>query len=220
MGMVHAGMAKHGIAWFARYQTSGKGQRSRLWESERDANIMMSVVAATNGFRLLKAYTFNANVAVACCTFLMKISGEEFKIKWPNDLMWRDRKAGGILIENIIRGNDWLWSVVGMGININQKHFENLDIAISLYKITGIHYDVIDLAQQLQTWLMDALETNDPDIISIYNSMLYKKGEQVSFKKDSIVFKGVVERVDEYGLLHLLDQAAPLSFGEVQWVLR
>ena len=59
-------------------------------------------------------------------------------IKWPNDLYWRDRKAGGILIENIIRGKDWQSAVAGIGININQTSFDpDITNAISLKQITG-----------------------------------------------------------------------------------
>lgn len=219
-GMVHAGMAKHGMAWFARYQTAGKGQRSKQWESEPDCNIMMSIVLRTHGYRLEKAYAFNAMISVACCNFLKKITGENFKIKWPNDLMWRDRKSGGILIENIIRGNEWLWSVVGTGININQQHFENLEMATSIRQITGVEYDVIDLAKELQVWLIAAVENPDPGIMNHYNEMLYKKGEVVSFKKESVVFTGLVDHVDQYGQLHLKDHPESISFGEVQWLIR
>ncbi len=218
--MVHAGMAKHGMAWFARFQTAGKGQRSKQWESEPDSNIMMSVVLQINGYRLEKTYAFNATIAVACCNFLQNISGEIFKIKWPNDLMWRDRKAGGILIENIIRGDNWLWSVVGTGININQHQFKNIDTAVSLHQITGKTYDVVELAKQLQNNLIDAVEKPDSGSMKMYNEMLYKKGEKVTFKKDSIVFTGIVDHVDEYGRLHLSDHPESISFGEVRWMLR
>ena len=181
---------------------------------------MMSVVLQTNDYRLEKTYAFNAVVAVACCSFLQNISGENFKIKWPNDLMWRDRKAGGILIENIIRGNDWLWSVVGTGLNINQHKFTNIDTAVSVRQITGKTYDVVELAKQLQNCLIEAVEKSASGNMAVYNELLYKKGEQVTFKKDSIVFTGIVDHVDEYGQLYLSDHPESISFGEVRWLLR
>lgn len=220
MGMVHAGMAKHGMTWFARFQTAGKGQRSKQWQSEPDRNIMMSIVLKTDDYRIEKTYAFNATIAVACCTFLMKMTGEDFKIKWPNDLMWRDRKAGGILIENIIRGKEWLWSIAGIGININQTDFENLEQAISIKEITQVNYDVIDMAKQLQKWLIDATLTPDPEIMNLYNNMLFKRGEEVKFKKNAVVFSGMVDYVDEFGQLHLSNHPESISFGELQWLLR
>ena len=54
-------------------------------------------------------FQLSACIAVAVCTFFQKYAGEDTRIKWPNDLYWKDRKAGGILIENIVgsheRGN-------------------------------------------------------------------------------------------------------------------
>ena len=79
-------------------------------------------------------------------------------IKWPNDLYWRDRKAGGILVENIFRGSTWEWSIVGIGLNINQVKFpENLTNPVSFRQITGKTFQVLELSKELcfhlqQTW--------------------------------------------------------------------
>lgn len=75
--------------------------------------------------------------------FFMEFAGKETKIKKPNDIYWRDRKAGGILIENMVRGTHWTWTVIGIGLNINQTHFSNeAGNPVSLKQITGKDWDV------------------------------------------------------------------------------
>jgi len=103
---------------------------------------------------------------------------DESRIKWPNDIYWRDRKAAGILIENSFRGPIWQWSIAGMGVNINQTSFgTELNKAVSLKQITGKTHAVKDLAVQLCGCIEDALDillTQGPDaLITLYNNALY-----------------------------------------------
>src|SRR6186713_2645315 len=115
MAQVHAGLAKHGAAWFAREQHSGRGQRSKLWVTQPGENIILSTVVEP--FLLIQQqFALSAAIALACHRFFSKFAGEETKIKWPNDLYWRDRKAGGILVENVIGSLDPIAIELGIGI--------------------------------------------------------------------------------------------------------
>ena len=74
---------------------------------------------------------------------------DETSIKWPNDIYWRDRKAGGILIENILQGKKWKFAIVGIGININQTLFPaSLPNPVSLKQITGKTFNVVELGKR------------------------------------------------------------------------
>ena len=133
MGLIHGdilpdghGEAQHGMAIFSHEQTAGKGQRGKNWVSEKDANIALSILL--NPFPLSVPDQFKLSVSIAISTWdlFSKYAGDETRIKWPNDLYWRDRKAGGILIENIIKSSQsvvgsWQWSVIGIGINIKRQ---------------------------------------------------------------------------------------------------
>ena len=121
MARIDDGLAKHGMVWFANEQTAGKGQRGKEWASEKGKNIAMSLVLSPEQLKLTSQFHLSAAVALACFEFLSGYIDGEAKIKWPNDLFWRDRKAGGILIENKLQGKTWKWAVVGIGININQE---------------------------------------------------------------------------------------------------
>ena len=155
MATINDGLAKHGMAWFANEQTAGKGQRGKNWASEKEKNIAMSLVLEPEKLKISSPFHLSAVVALACFEFLSGYIDGETKIKWPNDLFWRDRKAGGVLIENKMQGKTWKWAVVGSGININQIFFDkNLLNAVSLKQITGRTFNVVDLANELQRLLM------------------------------------------------------------------
>src|SRR5687767_4015729 len=105
MGLVHAAMSQHGTAVFSREQTSGRGQRSREWISEPDSNIILSIVLDLAGLlSSSQMFLLSKTVAVAAVDFFNKYAADGAAIKWPNDIYWNDRKAGGILIENVFHG--------------------------------------------------------------------------------------------------------------------
>lgn len=217
MKLVHAGVAKHGITFFAINQTDGKGQRANQWMSEPGANITMSTVLQ---MQMPIENQFLLSAAVACVTadFAYDITGVPFTIKWPNDLFWQDRKAGGILIENTI-GANWKWSVVGIGINVNQ-HFSNspLHRAASFYTITGSQYNPIALGRLLQQRLLQLAMPISKNIIAAYNERLYMRNKRVQLKKHNTILEATVVGVDEFGGLHTLEHP-PFQFGEVTWLL-
>ncbi|RYF81428.1 MAG: biotin--[acetyl-CoA-carboxylase] ligase [Chitinophagaceae bacterium] len=94
-GAVHEGMAQHGMAVFAHHQTKGKGQHNKTWISDAGKNIAMSVVLQPPGLSLSQSFLISMATAVAVNSFFATYAGSETKVKWPNDLYWRDRKAGG-----------------------------------------------------------------------------------------------------------------------------
>ena len=102
MGLIHAGMARHGEAIFALAQPEGKGQWGKKWSSEPGANILLSVIIKPGRLKLPDQFYFSAAISLAVYDFYRKYAGDETKIKWPNDLYWRDRKAGGVLVESVV----------------------------------------------------------------------------------------------------------------------
>ena len=91
-------------------------------------------------------------------SFFEAFAGGKTKIKKPNDIYWGDRKAGGILIENVLRGQAWTWSVVGIGINIHQMEFSHeAGQPISLKQITGETYQLGVLQKALSLHLNNAI---------------------------------------------------------------
>ena len=224
MAQIHAGTALHGTSYFAYEQLSGKGRRNKTWQTEKGKNIILSIVLNTGFFAVYQQFHLNMAISVACIDFFNTYTNNN-AIKWPNDLYWNDSKAGGILIENVVRGASWQWAVVGIGININQRTFQrDLPNPVSLNQITGEIYDVVSLAKELHNQVMnrfDELKTNGVEnLFSIYNHYLYKRDVQVRLKKDNIVFDTEIKGVDDQGQLLTKDvMDRSFNFNEVEWVL-
>jgi BirA family biotin operon repressor/biotin-[acetyl-CoA-carboxylase] ligase len=223
MAQIHNGLAQHGSTWFALSQTAGKGQRSRQWNALEGLNILQTVVLDASAFHLSNPFVLTMVVANACYDFFSKYAGEETSIKWPNDIYWRDRKAGGILIENVIRGTTWVWALVGTGININQAAFVDLPNPVSLKQITGKSYDPVELGMELCSQLdrhyRQYLADGAAPVLAAYNRHLYMKGRKTNLKKDNIAFSCTIESVDMNGDLLVKDCSwEHFSFGEVEWL--
>jgi BirA family transcriptional regulator, biotin operon repressor / biotin---[acetyl-CoA-carboxylase] ligase len=225
MAKVHAGLSKHGNAYFSSHQTAGKGQRGKTWQTGAGLNIALSIVLELPGLNSAKQFHLSVAVALGCFDFFSKYAGNETCIKWPNDIFWRDRKAGGILIENIFHGKDWKFSVAGIGININQSHFDGaLKNPVSLKQVTGKTFDTIALAKELHQSVLKrvtALENKMfGTMLKEYNQHLFCLHKKVRLKKDAVAFETCILGVTENGKLITKDISERLfDFGEVTWVL-
>jgi BirA family transcriptional regulator, biotin operon repressor / biotin---[acetyl-CoA-carboxylase] ligase len=227
--------AQHGIAIFSHEQTAGKGQRGKNWVSEKDLNIALSILLNPYPLSIQDQFQLSVCAAATVHEFFSKYAGDETKIKWPNDIYWRDRKAGGILIENVIGSSEfgvrssesgkWKWTVVGIGININQTTFSpDLPNPVSLKQITGKNFESLDLAKELCSTLEKNYQLlmagNFEDLFIYYHTHLYKKNEPVKLKKDSRVFETIIKGVSASGQLitqHSIEER--FEFGEIEWVI-
>lgn len=226
MAKVHAGLALPGTVFFAHEQLAGRGQRGRAWTSAPGQNIIMSIVLEPVFLQPMHQFRLSACVALACHEFLGNHVAEGLSIKWPNDLYWRDRKAGGILIESVFKGSDWLFAIAGIGININQSQFpEGITRAVSLKQITGKTFDVTALAKELCGFLeirYRELETKGfEDVLAGYNRVLFRRDQPVRLKKGNMVFETTIREVSQQGQLQTVDSSGNRSFdfGEVEWVM-
>ncbi len=225
MAKAQAQLAEHGAAWFANQQFAGKGQRGKVWSSEAGHNIILSVLVEPTGLQIINQFYLSMAIAVACQNLFGLYALGDTKIKWPNDIYWKDRKAGGILIENIVQGGEWKYAIVGIGININQTIFPpDLPNAVSLKQITGQPFKPVELAKQLCNLIEDRWqqlkEGKTKELAEVYNADLYKRNEVVSFRKENAVFSGVVQKVEWDGSLVVnTGTEIHLSHGSAEWVI-
>ena len=226
MARVHEGLAMHGQAWFAYHQEKGKGQRGRSWQSNPGENLILSVsVRPPAGYDISK-FHFHALVSLAVAEFLEAECGPAISIKWPNDLYVGDRKAGGILIENVLQGSDWKWSVMGFGINLNQQSFPApVPNAVSLGQITGKRYDALSLAKKLHLHILQVIDSaprttqGKAELIAAFNNKLYRRGSKIRLRSGTRVFEPLLKEVDEYGRLVITDVFdSAFSHGDVEWI--
>jgi BirA family biotin operon repressor/biotin-[acetyl-CoA-carboxylase] ligase len=220
---VHAGLAVHGMAIFAHDQSAGKGQRGRKWASRPGENIALSLVLQPS-LPAGQQFQLSATVALALQRFFQDFTGGNPSIKWPNDLYWEDRKAGGILIENIIRSpGHWAWAIVGIGVNINQEAFSpDLPNPVSLLQITGRKHDPAGLARQICQYVDQAyrqlLDGKFTLVYDEYVSRLYRLHQYQKFARGNRVFEAEVRGVTPAGklvLYHGIEEE--IEFGDIEW---
>ncbi len=211
------------MAIFTHEQTAGKGQRGRSWTSDAGMNVAMSLILNPSPLRLFQQFQFSACIAVACHRILSNYTGEMASIKWPNDLYWQDRKAGGILIENIVKGEEWQWAVSGIGLNVNQTDFSASINAVSIRQITGKSFDTIAIARELANEMLHCfgqLKMCGPsEMMHTYRRHLYRKNELTKFRSGNRVFEATVIDVTDDGRLviqHSLREE--FTVGEIEWV--
>lgn len=225
MQKVKIGSANHGTAYFAYEQTAGKGQYDKHWLSGKGENIILSIVLEPRNFSVIRKFYLNVITALAAKNLFNKYTTDIIKIKWPNDIYWCDRKTAGILIENVVRGDKIIYSVAGMGININQTDFSaGLKNPASLKQITGKDYDVLKLAEELCLMLnekyIQLLNGSVEDLLNEYNNNLYKKNAVVKFKKDAAIFEASIIAVDSKGrLIVKTSHEKAFEFGTLEWII-
>lgn len=223
MSMINADTARHGLTILAQTQTAGKGQRGKAWTDAPGDSLLMSLVAEPRADAEVQ-FLFSATVATAIANILTALyDGWEVRIKWPNDIIVNDRKAGGILIENVWRGNRWLYSVVGIGINVRQTEFPtHLPNATSLFVASGELFDVKQLAQRIQEALLPATAAiPQPDVMDRYNAYLFRKGQSQMFSNGGNFWQATVERVTDKGQLQVKTSLGETDFyyhGVTDWV--
>lgn len=221
MAKLHAGMLTPQVCFLALSQTAGKGQRGKQWHAAAGANITMSAVFQP---RVYKPFVYSAAMALACYDFMEARLLHNIRLKWPNDIYLDDRKAGGILIENIYRGGQWAYAVTGIGINLNQTDFPDpAHRAISLRQLTGCHYDIINEGKALYRcllWRHRWATGLQPELVmEEYNTKLYKRGSTVRLRKGNISFDTVIERVTDNGELVTRDALERrFRVGEVEFL--
>ena len=224
MQLIDADKAQHGLTIVAQSQTAGKGQRGKSWMDKPGESLLMSMIVAP---RLLISdqFVFNASVAVAIANVLQKVNDSwTIHIKWPNDMIINDKKAGGILIENVLRGSRWLYSVIGLGLNVKQAGFpEDLPYATSLKIASATDYDVASIREQVQAQILAVLNTPATKEASMkrYNELLYKAGQKQAFSDENGSWEVLVLHTNTDGTLSVqLEDGGIVSYyhGQAMWV--
>ncbi|MEZ7513911.1 biotin--[acetyl-CoA-carboxylase] ligase [Flavobacterium frigidarium] len=207
----------------AEIQTKGKGQMGSVWVAEKGKNLTMSVLIKDVLIDLNQIYTLNIAVSLAVVRALQSFKIPELAIKWPNDIMSYNYKIGGILIENSIKIDGSVNSIVGIGININQTNFENLPKGSSLAVIAKQEFDkqavLVAIVQELKD-AMIVLKTNPDSLWREYLSLLFKKNIPVPFElPEGDRFMGIIQGVSDQGKLKILlenDAVVQYNIKEIQ----
>ncbi len=219
---------KEGTVVYAGAQTQGRGQRAKVWDSEPGRNITMSVILFPS-FLELKNQRFLYQITALACydTIAANLDKSQFdiKIKWPNDILVNSKKVSGILIENNLIENKLLSSVLGIGMNVNQKKFEQQPNATSLSLLSGRDFEPNELMSQVCNALVKYYKLlkggKTEQIQGLYQKLLFGVDEWREFTVNGKNTVLKVSGTGPTGLLLLEDlegKQREVDAQEVRWI--
>jgi len=215
-----------GTVIMAEEQYAGRGQGSNSWISEPGKNLTFSILLQPGFLPLQNQFMLNKALSLAIYDALLPLTGCALKIKWPNDIYFNDDKLGGMLIENIIRGNEWKYAVAGIGINVNQVFFTGpIQKVTSIVKILHTEYNLKRLLRELCKTVQSRylqLKAGEYKVLdSEYLQCLYRLNEKHLYYINGQTVDGTIKNIDENGRLQVLLEEGLRSFGlkEIAYVI-
>ncbi len=182
-------------------QTKGRGQYGNTWSFNAEKNLAYTLAAKIENFTC-SDFMFNYYTAIVIRDFLANLTDNDVKIKWPNDIILKNKKIVGILIEKKkINQNNYF--IIGAGFNILQEKFEEVSNAGSLLTQTGIEFDLNETTEKLQNYLVEKLQNipSDEEIMKLFNQHLFRKDQVSVFELDKKRQNGIIKHADEKGEL-------------------
>ena len=211
------------------FQTRGKGQIGNSWESERGMNLTFSTVIFPNSILAHDQFIISMITSTAICDTLMEYT-DDISIKWPNDIYWKDKKICGMLIENDLQGVHVARSILGIGLNINQRKFySNAPNPVSLYQIIGCETELNVVLNGILRRLKDGFDKIKSGnyefrdlVYSRYRRYLYRRDGLFLFNDEGGDFTASIYDVEFDGHLILQDTQQRLRsyiFKEVRFII-
>ena len=200
-------------------QTAGRGQGMNHWESEPGKNLTFSILIHPTMVPLTRQFLLSEMEALAMYDVLGDILGkEDVKMKWPNDIYWKDRKISGTLIETKVGGSHVKDCIFGTGIDVNQQVFHSdAPNPVSMYQILGHDTDLKTLLDKLLEAFKKyyaALENGEYAAISeLYHAGLYRAHgfHRYLDVKEQKEFEAAIVEVEDSGRLILRDREGEIS---------
>ena len=191
----------------AEHQTNGRGQMGTNWQVEASKNLTFSVFKHVSFLKVSEQFYISMAVALGITIALKELQIPKITIKWPNDILSEHKKIAGILIENVIKNNTLEGSIIGVGLNVNQKFFDNLPNASSLSLISGIVYNKDEVFHLILKNILEYLKRLESDLKPLkkeYEDKLFRIKKPSTFKSNGAqVFSGFIEGVSLDGKLKL-----------------
>lgn len=204
-------------------QTKGKGQMGSTWNSEIGKNLIMSVLVKDLLDNVDEIFHLNVAISLAVIQVLEEFKIPKISIKWPNDIMSDNKKIAGILIENSFKSDNTIESIVGIGLNVNQKEFSNLPKASSLSVITNLEFDLDVILNKILFQIKRncaLISSNQSTYLwQKYHDNLFKKGLPMAFEDvNKNQFMGIIQEISIDGRLKLLLEDDSFKFYELKQI--
>jgi len=192
----------------AEMQTHGRGRFGRQWFSPFGENIYFSCrINFSNHLHQLSGLSLIVSLAILSMLNQV-IATDNIRIKWPNDILYYNKKLCGTLIE-LMHTKE---VIIGIGINVNSTLPDSPDHTkpwCSLHEVTGCFFDrntmIAHLLFQLDTYIKQLIEYGLNSFTDEWNNVDYLKQQYISIIKQNQTLEGHANGIDELGQLILID---------------
>lgn len=204
-------------------QTAGRGQRGNTWESHTGMNLTFSVILKPTFLAIQDQFLLSMITSLSIRDYLAAMCSDPVFIKWPNDILVKQFKICGTLIENQLIGQQFSYAVIGIGLNVNQQLF-NAPMATSLSLTVGKDFDLQDvlegLLSHLESRYLQLRQGRAQQLKEDYLKHLYRVNEHHTFQSGDVQFTGKILGIDEQGRLRVLirDQEKDFGIKEISFV--
>lgn len=224
--------AKEGTVIVAEQQTGGHGRMQRVWSSPAGGLWFSVILRPKMNPRYVAQITLLAGVAVASALRCL-YQTEEIRIKWPNDLLLKDKKVTGILAEmSLTETQEVDYVIVGIGVNVDVSKQvlpeeirvkaaslnQELHRAYSCETVLGVILK--QMAEIYEQWQQNGSSA----VLPVWESMNCTLGEKVLVKdEDKEIFSGRAVSLDAEGGLVVRDESGQeksYNFGEISILYR
>ena len=186
------------------FQINGRGQQNNKWLSHKGKNILMSILLKPTFLCLDKYFYLTAITCLATTDALELFTCKNLKIKWPNDVYAGNNKIAGILLEASVSKKNIDHTIIGLGVNINQQEFGELN-ATSVLLETGstqkIHNIMEVILLSLEKWYQKLKNQEYEEIILKYHSLLFWRNENHVFYIQGELIEGQIKGINNRGQL-------------------
>lgn len=192
-----------GTIVMADVQTLGKGQRGNSWQSQPYANLTFSFPLDSNQVSIKNIFSINHTISLAVYDFVAKYC-DNTSIKWPNDTYVNTKKIAGILIENQLDSSGFKLSIIGIGINVNQLNFDQLNatsLAIEKGKNFNTNELIHEIASCINTRLQGLAREGEDKTKELFDKKLWLRNIPHIFKDKNGIVNGEIIGTTKEGLL-------------------
>jgi BirA family biotin operon repressor/biotin-[acetyl-CoA-carboxylase] ligase len=187
-------------------QTAGRGQRGNTWHSEPGKNLTFSIVLRPTFLSVNDLFCLNIFSSLALHDYLSEKGCPSVNIKWPNDIYVQEKKICGLLVENLLQGNELNGSVLGIGLNVNQERFD-VDHATSLSVVLNRQLELQEeleiLLTKIEVRYLQLRANKLSGLMEDYLQAMYGLNEAHFFTSFGDTFEGTICGVDRSGRLRV-----------------
>tara|TARA_B110000037_G_scaffold93151_1_gene109698 strand:- start:1709 stop:2452 length:744 start_codon:yes stop_codon:yes gene_type:complete len=219
LDMLKTAELPNGLIVSAGFQESGRGMVNTVWESERNQNVLLSLLLKNLPIDVSDQFVLNKAVAIGVLNYLKSV-GIAAEIKWPNDIVVNHNKIAGTLIQNTLIGKRIKNTVVGIGLNVNQTFFSDFkrkatSIGLEKENTSNLQLTINNMLPFI-AYQFDHLRVGRKNLDKNYLDNLYLSNLKRPYLFNGEKIEAVIKGVTPEGKLKLLSNSNRLILADLK----